>query len=128
MADCYQAHHAVDDNNNVRQGSLGLEEVLSVQPWPQHQFFALLATSEGNTHAFYSKICTNPHAGPTKNIISILQLRQKLARTLIHNMYLPQADESDPHHAEDGPTGSVLTQIIHSCPHPLIREYTRMER
>ncbi len=118
----------MDDNNNLRQGSLGLEEGLSVTPWPQHQFFALLATSESNTHAFYTKMCTNPLGGLTKNTISILQLRQKLARAHIHNMYLPQADESDPHHVEDGPAGSVLTQIIHSCPHPPTRENTRMER
>lgn len=50
----YQCRHAVDDNNNLRQGNVSLEEGLQFNDWASRQFVALSAVSEANALLFYN--------------------------------------------------------------------------
>ncbi len=54
ISEYYETSHAVDDNNNLRQGSLSVEDGLAVRPWHIRQFFALMAISEVNALCFYT--------------------------------------------------------------------------
>ncbi len=54
ISEYYATRHAVDDNNNLRQGSLRLEDGLAVRSWHIRQFFALMAISEVNALCFYT--------------------------------------------------------------------------
>jgi len=48
VAKYYQARHAVDDNNNIRQGHLSFEAIMATRHWHYRQFHALIAMSEAN--------------------------------------------------------------------------------
>lgn len=96
VTEYYRARHAVDDNNNVRQGSLGLEECLAVKAWHIRQFLALIAMAEVNAHAFYNYKSNISLGEGHKKSLSLVEFRDKLARALIHNMFLPQPN-SDEH-------------------------------
>jgi hypothetical protein len=95
IATYYKARHAVDDNNNLRQGNLGFEEGFSVNSWFLRQFIALTAISEVNALNYYNyvkKLDNKDTFAP----LSLVQFRRNLAEALINNHYLPR-DEPEEH-------------------------------
>lgn len=90
----YSARHAVDDNNNIRQGSRSLEAGFQVNHWPLRQFIALMAISEVNAMSFYNYIHSRDatyNANTSFKSLSLTDFRYKLAARLINNHFLPAA-------------------------------------
>ena len=50
----YKARHAVDDNNNNRQGRLSFEETYMPQRWEMRQFGFILSLLLTNCHLTYN--------------------------------------------------------------------------
>lgn len=87
IATYYKARHAVDDNNNMRQGSMGLEEGFPVHTWNLRQFIAMTAVSEVNSLNFYNHRRKMDDPEQFKPL-SLIQYRRLLARALVENPYL----------------------------------------
>ena len=95
----YQARHAVDDNNNIRQGSKSLEAGFQVNRWPLRQFLALVAVAEVNALCFFNYIRAKDSEISVKASLSaptLAQFRQDLAKRLIHNKHLCVAEDTEP--------------------------------
>jgi hypothetical protein len=86
----YRGRHAVDDNNNLRQGSCSLEARFEVRSWVLRQFIALIAISEVNALCYYNYLGRDEGSQP----VSLITFRRILARSLINNPYLPLPDAS----------------------------------
>eukprot|EP00051_Salpingoeca_urceolata_P019793 m.292176 g.292176 ORF g.292176 m.292176 type:complete len:383 (+) comp19483_c0_seq3:1492-2640(+) len=50
----YYGRHAVDDNNNVRQGSLGIEEAWAPRNWQTRQLAFVISVCEANAFSAYN--------------------------------------------------------------------------
>lgn len=99
IANYYTARHAVDDNNNLRQGSISLEAVGGTHDWAFRQFLALTAISEVNALLMYN-IKMEATDRPR---LSVLQFRRLLAQQLVENEYFT-AENAGPQ-APLGPPG-----------------------
>ena len=51
--DYYVSQHSIDDNNNVRQGTRGIEEVWSTKTWMHMVFALVMGVSEANAWLAY---------------------------------------------------------------------------
>lgn len=81
IANYYMARHAVDDNNNLRQGSISLEATVGTTNWALRQFFALMAMSEVNALLLYNVMQEKKR----KDRVSLLDFRRVLAEALVSN-------------------------------------------
>jgi hypothetical protein len=88
LDDYYFARHAVDDNNNWRQGTLNLEESISTQSWLFRQFTFFSGLTESNTYLAYNYFCRSGQEQMAKR-----DLRAKLSKELIFNHLLQQEEE-----------------------------------
>ncbi len=78
----YFARHAVDDNNNLRQGWRGIEEIWETKIWLQRVFSFTVGLTEVNAYLAHRHfVCPN-------SSISLQQFRRSLARDLINNPFL----------------------------------------
>ena len=75
------ARHAVDDNNNLRQGSLSLEMTAGINDWAARQFLALMAISEVNALLVFNRKLDA--SGDQR--LSLLDFRRLLSEQLIEN-------------------------------------------
>ena len=115
----YKARHAVDDNNNIRQGSFSLEAILGSKRWDMRQFHALLAMSEVNAMLGYNHFVL--HVRGKQNDHSLLSFRRKLAQQLIENseyvLARGQHQESPPHSISKRaclPEHNLVTAPLHA--------------
>lgn len=100
VEDYYATRHAVDDNNNIRQGSASLEANFLLKSWEKRQFLALTAISEANALAFF-----NYQRGQTQENepFSLANFRRKLAKALIYNEFLAAMDVAEEEEEEQQP-------------------------
>jgi hypothetical protein len=90
LDDYYWARHAVDDNNNWRQGVLSLEESMATHSWLFRQFTFFLGLTEVNTYLAYNHFCR-----PGQPALHKRELRSILAKELLFNHWIRDRDEEE---------------------------------
>ena len=71
----YYARHAVDDNNNNRQGCLSYEERFCPRDWPTRQFGFLFALSMTNAFLAYNHFVVQKKGKKKKTIEQLLKIK-----------------------------------------------------
>ena len=77
----YSGRHAVDDNNNNRQGCLSLEEVFVPKAWEMRQFGFIIALCQTNAFVLYNYF----RAKKNLNEVSKAEFVRGLCNELINN-------------------------------------------
>ena len=91
----YEARHAVDDNNNIRQGSYSFEALMGSKQWHTRQFHALVAIAETNAYLGFSHFVRS--AQPDKADVGLRKFRLALAQQLIeHPLYAEERATDHP--------------------------------
>ena len=91
FANHYFARHCVDDHNNLRQGTISLEESWKTHRWEMRVFAFILGVIEVNVYnAFRYFVWMKNDQESTNDFISF---RKKLAKALIENEYLMPSPE-----------------------------------
>lgn len=76
----YFARHAVDDNNNNRQGSLSFEETFNPKRWDLRQFGFIIALALTNSMLAYNKFI---RAKSNEDTLSNAEYRRMLAQEML---------------------------------------------
>jgi hypothetical protein len=76
----YSARHAVDDNNNVRQGSLSLEEAWGTKKWEMRQLVFVIALAETNALLAYNNYIQKKEGHPP---LSLIDFRRLIVKEII---------------------------------------------
>lgn len=79
----YKARHAVDDNNNVRQGSFSFEKLMGSRHWHIRQMHFLIALAETNAFQAFSYFVRRDHIKFCDD--TLRSFRLSLARQLIEH-------------------------------------------
>ncbi len=79
----YHGRHAVDDNNNNRQGCLSFEEAFGKKDWEMRQFGFIVALCQTNAYLAYNYFRDGDGDGTEK--LSKAQFVRELADEMINN-------------------------------------------
>lgn len=110
LADYYQARHAVDDHNHLRQGQRShLEQAWASKFWPNRQLAFILSTTLVNAMLVYNHF-TAPATGEPK--LGFNEFRAKVARGLIRKWEEQQTEATSAGKRARRSTGSQLHQLL----------------
>jgi hypothetical protein len=103
----YTGRHAVDDNNNIRQGSLSFETAWATKKWYIRQFAFIIALAETNACLAYNHFL--------KKKVTLIEFRRQLANELVDLWMSSQREVQEP---VCGPrmTRSMTTHVLVTKP------------
>ena len=105
----YQGRHAVDDNNNNRQGCLSFEEVFQLKDWAMRQFGFVIALCQ--TNAFLAFNCFNVNKHSQDQPLGKAQFTRMLAKELIENkLWVSQKEKES--QEDEATNGSRRTRRV----------------